>query len=187
MTVFGGSSERIPDVYKGAAYALGRLIAREGWVLKNGAGKGSSCMGRTIDGALDAGGRAEGIIIRRFLPLLHPRLKAVRTYVHMRDRKKDLLRADACVVLPGGFGTLDELSEILALKQAGIDGPHAILLNVAGYFDDLIRWFVDRMIREGFLHRDHMELFWVASTPEEAVSTIRRLARKIPGKAAKVR
>jgi uncharacterized protein (TIGR00730 family) len=175
ITVFGGSSESIPRAYKDAAYDLGRRIARAGWVLKNGAGKGESCMGRAIDGALDEGGRVEGVIIRRFLPLLHPRLSTVRIYTHMRDRKKDLLRADGCVVLPGGFGTLDELSEILALKQAGVDGAHVILLNLRGYFDDLIRWFIDRLIPEGFLHRHHMELFRVSSSPAQTIQMLRRL------------
>lgn len=178
VTVFGGASEHIPEKYKKAAYDLGRRIAKAGWILKNGAGKGASCMGRTIDGALDAGGRAEGIIIKRFLPMLHPRLTRVRIYVHMRDRKKDLLKADACIVMPGGFGTLDELSEILALKQAGVNGPHILLLNVDGFYDDLIRWFVDRPIAEGFLRNEHMELFTVVSTPAEAIAAVKKLAAR---------
>jgi uncharacterized protein (TIGR00730 family) len=95
----------------------------------------------------------------------------------MRDRKKDLLRAQACIVLPGGFGTLDELSEILALKQAGVGGPHVILLNLRNYFDYLIEWFVERMIPEGFLRSRHMDVFEVVASPQEAVRAVKKMVQ----------
>jgi uncharacterized protein (TIGR00730 family) len=175
ITVFGGASEKIPRHFQDEAYRLGREIADRGWILKNGAGRGRSCMGRTIDGALDAGGRVEGVIIGRFLELLHPRLTEVRIFRHMRDRKRDLLQTNACLVLPGGFGTLDELGEILALKQAGIPQPPVVILNLGGYYDLLLTWFEKRLAGDGFIHPHHMDLYAVVGSAPAALRKVEDL------------
>ena len=71
VTLFGGSSQRISPSFGQAAEELGRAIAREGWILRTGGGKGRSVMGRTSDGALEAGGRVEGVILSRFHRVRH--------------------------------------------------------------------------------------------------------------------
>jgi len=171
VTVFGGSSERIARAYQDAAYELGRLVARRGWVLQNGAGKGRSCMGRNTDGALDAGGEVRGIIAARFLHLRHPRLDGVRTYRHLKERKAALIRADAFIVLPGGYGTLDEIGEVLTLRQTGFIDRPIVLVNTRGFFDGLLRW-IRFLAREGFVRRSDLRIFKVVPTPAGAIRAL---------------
>lgn len=177
ITIFGGSSERIPKVYRDAAYELGRLIATRGWILQNGAGRGASCMGCSTDGALDAGGVVRGVIAARFLHLRHPRLNGVRTYRHLKDRKAALIRADAFVALPGGYGTLDEISEVLTLRQTGFIDRPLVLLNTRGFFDGLLRW-LRFLRREGFVRPSDLRLLRVSPTPAGAISAIDSALRR---------
>ena len=75
ITVFCSSSERLGDGYRKPAMALGRLIGRRGWLIRNGAGGGRSLMGAVTDGALSVGGKVHGVILDRFLKLKHDRLE----------------------------------------------------------------------------------------------------------------
>jgi uncharacterized protein (TIGR00730 family) len=186
ITVFGGSSERIPRVYRDEAYELGRLIAARGWILQNGAGRGASCMGRSTDGALDAGGAVRGIIAARFLHLRHPRLNGVRTYRHLKDRKAALIRADAFVALPGGYGTLDEIGEVLTLRQTGFIDRPIVLLNTRGFFGGLLRW-LEFLRRERFVRPSDLRLFRVARSPAQVISALVSAFRRrtIGGKRAR--
>jgi hypothetical protein len=173
VSLFCGSRLGIPKRYQRVAYELGSLIARQGWVLKNGAGKGSSSMGKVTDGLLDSDGKAKGVIIERFLHLRHPRLKDVIILKTLPQRKRELLKADAFVIMPGAFGTLDELSEVLALKQAGFMKKPVVILNAYGFFDDLLRWF-KKVIQEGFASKKNLKHFKVVSSPQEAIRWMKR-------------
>jgi uncharacterized protein (TIGR00730 family) len=168
VTVFGGSSEKIAPSYCRAARELGRLIAERGWTQMNGAGKGASSMGCCTDGGLDAGGRVRGVIASRFRHLQHPRLTGVLSFRHLRDRKKALLKSDAFIILPGGFGTLDEIGEVLTLKQAGFIDRPIVFLNTRGFFNGLLR-FLEHTARQGFARNRDLRLYRVVRTPREAV------------------
>jgi uncharacterized protein (TIGR00730 family) len=170
IVLAGGSADHGPTRYSRAARAFGRAVAREGWTLRTGGGSGESVMGAAADGALRAGGRVEGVILRKFWGVRH-RGMPLRSVGTFALRKAGLFRgADAAVVFPGGYGTLDELGDLLALKQTGFVRIPIVLLNLAGYCAGLLAW--DRhAAREGFLYGGR--LFEVAATPSGAVGRCR--------------
>lgn len=167
----GGSADRGETVYTRAARDFGRRVALEGWTLRTGGGSGSCVMGAAADGALGAGGRVEGVILRRFWEARHRGLHELRARSTFALRKAGLFEgADAAVILPGGYGTLDELGDLLALKQTGILDIPLLLLNVRGFYAGLLAW--DRRAgRDGFLYGGR--LFRVASTPAGAIEGLR--------------
>jgi uncharacterized protein (TIGR00730 family) len=121
-------------------------------------------MGVLADAVLAAGGRAVGVIPQALVDheLAHGGLTELRVVQTMHQRKAlmaDL--SDAFVALPGGYGTGDELFEILTWAQLGIHAKPIGLLNVAGYFDPMLAW-LDHMTQEDFLRRKHRELLLVA-------------------------
>ena len=153
ITVFCGSADHCPAAYLDAAEALGRLIARQGRRLIYGSGQ-CGLMGRTAKGAKEAGGPITGINVRRFQEYLpYPGTDEFIMTETLPERKQALIqRGDACIALPGGVGTLDELMEVWAVAQAGqIDRPMAVL-NVNHYYDGLLmqleRAYQDKLLKE---------------------------------------
>jgi predicted Rossmann-fold nucleotide-binding protein len=130
-------------------------------------------MGAASDGALEAGGRVEGIILRKFWPVRHRGLHSLKAYATFALRKEALFRgAAAAVVFPGGYGTLDELGDLLTLRQTRLIHLPIVLVNVARYYAKFLDW--DRHAdRVGFLYGGR--LFHVASTPTEAIRILRSL------------
>ncbi|RPH35986.1 MAG: hypothetical protein EHM91_16550, partial [Planctomycetota bacterium] len=103
----GGSANHGDTVYTRAAREFGRRIAAEGWVLRTGGGSGGSIMGAASDGALEAGGRVEGVILHKFWQVRHRGLHSMRSYKTFALRKAALFRgAAAAAIFPGGYGTL---------------------------------------------------------------------------------
>ena len=172
IVLAGGSADRGETRYARAAREFGRRVAAEGWTLRTGGGAGKSVMGAAADGALGAGGRVEGVILQKFWRARHKGLHTLRSCETFALRKAGLFEgADAAAIFPGGYGTLDELGDLLALKQTGLLGIPIVLLNVAGYFAGLLAW--DRHAeREGFLYGGR--LFEVARTPLEAIRLLTR-------------
>ncbi len=171
----GGSADRGRTAYARAAFEFGRLVARRDWTLRTGGGAGLSVMGAASDGALAEGGRVEGEILSKFLPVRHRRLHSLGVHTTFARRKAALIHgADAAAVLPGGYGTLDELGDLVTLRQNGFIDMPIVLVNVAGYFDPLLAW-ERRAAREGFLYGGR--LLRASATPRGAV---RLLARLLP-------
>ena len=170
VVLIGGSADKRETVYSRGAREFGRRVAEAGWTLRTGGGAGKSVMGAAADGALLAGGRVEGVILRKFWRLRHRGLHHLRACETFALRKAALFEgAHAAAVFPGGFGTLDEFGDLLALKQNGfVDFPIA-LLNLERYYDPLLRW-VARASREGFLYGGR--LFDICATPSAAVRLI---------------
>ncbi|MBI3858282.1 MAG: LOG family protein [Planctomycetes bacterium] len=169
----GGSADHGETVYARAAREFGRRVAAEGWVLRTGGGSGRSIMGAASDGALEAGGRVEGIILRKFWPIRHRGLQSMKAYATFALRKAALIRgASAAAVLPGGYGTLDELGDLLTLRQTRLIRMPVVLVDIAGYYKGLLAW--DRHAsREGFLYGGR--LFHVATSARGAVALLRSL------------
>src|SRR6201999_2576876 len=118
--VYAGSAPRAAEEHLALARELGRGIVRHGWTVVYG-GARIGLMGALADAALEAGGRVEGVILDTFARVAHASLHDLVTVGDMRSRKAGLAhRGDAYVVLPGGFGTLEELSEILVERQLGL-------------------------------------------------------------------
>ena len=132
-------------------------------------------MGVLADAALAAGGRVVGVIpdALRAKELAHTGLTELHVVGSMHQRKAlmaDL--ADGFAALPGGFGTADELFEILTWAQLGIHAKPVGLLNGSGYFDSLLAW-LDRAVADGFLPASQRSILQVADEPEELLARLK--------------
>lgn len=166
LCVYCGSSIGADDAYRAAAVALGRLLAERGIELVYGGGH-VGLMGAIADAVLAAGGRVIGVIPQALMDreLGHTGVQELRVVADMHERKMTMAGlADAFVAMPGGWGTIEELSEMLTWLQLGIHAKPIGLLNVAGYYDPLLA-FVDRMIGERFVRPEHRALMSVAAEP----------------------
>ena len=152
LCVFCGSAPGARPAFADAARTIGREIGRRGWTLVSGGGR-VGLMGTLADAVLQAGGRAVGVIPR----FLYERevgheglasLEIVESFAVRKERMGQL--ADAYLSLPGGVGTLDELFEAWSWSQAGLQNKPNGLLNVEGYYDELLR-FLDRAVEDGLL------------------------------------
>lgn len=164
LCVFCGSSSGIRPAHTEAAAELGRQIVARGLGLVYGAGH-IGLMGVLADAALAAGGEVIGCIPRSLVEreLAHQRLTELHVVQTMHQRKALMERlSDGFVALPGGYGTLDELFEILTWSQLGIHKKPIGLLNVCGFFDPLLSW-VRHSCAEGFLRQQHVDMLHVAS------------------------
>ena len=138
------------------ARALGRTLAGRGIELVYGGAKVGT-MGAVADAALDAGGRVLGVIPHALVELevAHEGLSELHEVADMHERKSLMLElSDGVITLPGGYGSLDELFEALAWLQLGIHSIPIGLLNVRGYYDNLLA-HLDHARVEGFLAPDH--------------------------------
>jgi len=173
ICVFCGSSIGGRAEYAGAARRLGTILARRGLELVFGAGH-VGLMGVLADAVLAAGGRAVGVIPQALVEkeLAHGRLTELHVVDSMHSRKALMAeRADAFVALPGGFGTADELFEVLTWAQLGIHAKPIGLLDVAGFFAPLLAW-AQHAVGERFLRPEHLTLLHVATEPEQLLDRL---------------
>lgn len=162
ICVFCGASAGHDPAYAAAADALGRELAARAIELVTGGGK-VGLMGVVADAALAAGGRVTGIIPRSLeeREAAHRGLTRLHVVETLHERKALMHElSEAFVVLPGGFGTLDEMFETITWAQLGIHAKPIGLVNVRGYFDDLLA-FVDRATANGFVTEANRGLFTV--------------------------
>ena len=167
LCVYCGSSVGARPEYSEAASALGRLLAEHDIELVYGGGH-VGLMGAVADGALAAGGRVIGVIPRALMDreLGHTGIQDLRVVADMHERKMTMAGlADGFIALPGGWGTIEELSEMLTWLQLAIHAKPIGVLNVAGYFDPFLA-FAECMIEERFVRVEHRHLYSVASEPE---------------------
>ncbi len=163
LCVYCSSSDRLDSKYFAVAEALGRELVMRDWGLVYGGGK-TGLMGAVARGTKAAGGRVIGVIpeFMKARELAYDEADELVTVVTMRERKLLMeTRADAFVALPGGFGTLEEIMEILTLRQINVVHKPCVFLNQDGFYDDLLRFF-DRMLTEKFFKPSNMDLFRVA-------------------------
>jgi uncharacterized protein (TIGR00730 family) len=174
ICVYAASSEAVGEGHRRVAEELGRAIACEGWRLVYGGGS-VGLMGEVARGALAGGAHVTGVIPHR-LARREITLTAVTELIRtetMRERKQIMdERSDAFVVLPGGIGTLEELVEILTLKQLGYHDRAIVILDDAGYWDPLLAQ-LDRMITERLAYPSLAELWQVTTDVEGTVEALR--------------
>jgi len=168
IVVYCGANMGKKPTYAETAYTLGSELAKRGIRLIYGGGN-MGLMGRVSDGALDHGGLVTGII-PNFLAKLEVAQKTL-TEIHftetMHERKAKMVSmTDGVIALPGGYGTFDELFEILTWSQLKIFKGPVGMLNVNGFYD-LLLLQLEKMIEEGFLHPDHLKLLVVADNAAE--------------------
>lgn len=170
ITVYCASSSKIRQSYVDAAAELGRLIAERGHTLINGAGT-MGLMGASTDACIAAGGRTVGIIPQFMVDegWAHQGMSELIVTADMHERKARLTQmADACIALPGGLGTLDELFDVVTLKQLGEFLKPIVILNTDGFYDRLLE-HIQYAMQENMLRIEHASAWCVASTPEEAL------------------
>src|SRR3954463_15199852 len=177
LCVYCSSSDRLDPKYAVAAEELGRELVAQGWGLVYGGGK-TGLMGAVARGTKSAGGRVVGVIpeFMKARELAFDAADELVTVVTMRERKLLMeTRADAFVCLPGGFGTLEEIMEILTLRQLDVVKKPCVFLNQDGFYDPLLALF-QTMLREKFFKPSNMDLFRVATTVPEIFSQIEAAA-----------
>lgn len=165
ICVFCGSSDGNDTNINAAALELGKSLADRGTTLVYGAAK-IGIMGDIAKAVLDNGGNVVGII-PEFLKkkeVVHLGLTELITTTSMHDRKLKMQEiSDGFIALPGGIGTLEELFEILTWLQLGLHSKPIGLLNVNGFYDDLLQ-LLEHMVRKGFVTMQSYELLLVASS-----------------------
>lgn len=160
ICVFTGSSIHVPEAFKTAATETGQMLARAGKTLVYGGGR-VGLMGMCADAALAAGGKVVGVIPSHLQKweVEHTALTELHIVDSMHNRKRMMVeRSDAFVVLPGGFGTLDETFETLTWKQVHLHDKPVVIVNLDGYWDSLIA-LIKNVIESGFAHATHTNLF----------------------------
>lgn len=174
ICVYCASSNKVADIYGETAYELGALLAKEGITVVTGAG-GIGLMRKVEDGALDNGGKAIGVIPQFMVEhgWHHTELTELRITGSMHERKQTMASlSDAVIALPGGCGTIEELSEIITWKQLGLYFNPIVILNVNGYYNHFIAQ-LEQAIEEHFMGEIHGKIWSVAETPSEALEIIR--------------
>jgi uncharacterized protein (TIGR00730 family) len=161
-----------PDYHR-IATDLGRLLATNQFGLVYG-GASIGLMGAVADAALDAGGHVIGVIPKNLKEkeIAHPKLSELRVVDDMHARKAlmaDL--ADGFIALPGGIGTMEELFEVWTWSNLRIHAKPCVLLNVDGYYDDLLR-FLDKMETAGFIKEQGRSILRTAESVTEAIEAL---------------
>ena len=173
ICVFAGSSAGARPDYVTAAAELGRVLAARSIGLVYG-GARVGLMGAVADAVLAGGGEVTGVIPRALVEkeVAHSGLTDLRVVTSMHQRKAlmaDL--SDAFIALPGGWGTLDEMFEILTWAQLGLHRKPCGLLNALGYFERLLS-FLDHTMEQGFVRREYGSLLSVAHAPASLLDAL---------------
>ena len=173
VCVYCASSTQINPVYREAAAQLGALLGIRNMKVINGAGT-NGLMRIVSDATLQAGGTVTGVIPRFMVEngWGYSALTEIIEVKTMHERKQIMAElADAAIALPGGYGTMEELMEIITWKQLGLYTKPIVILNTNHYYDPLLKMLY-RAVDEHFIHHQHASLWKVAITPEQAVDMI---------------
>jgi uncharacterized protein (TIGR00730 family) len=168
VCVFCGSSSGRNPAFIEAAKDLGALLAQRNFRLVYGGGH-VGLMGLVADACLQMGGEVIGVIPKALQQreVAHNRLTDLRVVESMHERKALMEQlSDIIVALPGGFGTLDELNEIITWKQLGFHQMPIYILNIDGYYDDFIK-FLRRSVADGFISQDHLNYLEICNSVQD--------------------
>ncbi len=170
VAVYCGSADGSDPAFRVEATTLGTAIAAVGLGLVYG-GANVGLMGAVADAALAGGAEVIGVLpeVLAGKEIAHAGLTALEMVPTMHERKARMAElADAFLVLPGGYGTLDELMEAVTWAQLGMHAKPCILINTAGYWNGLLK-FLDSTVAAGFLKAENRQLLLVVSSAAEAV------------------
>jgi len=190
VTIFGSARVGEDNPYYAAAVDVGKRFAEAGFTVVTGGGPG--IMEAANRGAREGGGLSVGFNIE--LPHeqgSNPYLDVSLTFRHFYARKTMFVKAaEGFVIFPGGFGTLDELFEALTLIQTGKVVHFPVVLFDADYWEGLLLWSRGRLLREGMISAEDVDLLYVSDDPAETVATVvagfeNRLTEQSPTHSAK--
>ena len=162
-----GSSPGFDSSYMEMAHRLGQALVDRNLALVYG-GADVGLMGKVADTVLKAGGSAIGVIPKSFAQKVsHNGLTELHVVESMHERKSMMFDlSDGFIALPGGFGTLEEVLELLTWAQLGLNMKPCGILNVREYFNGLLA-FLDHSMTEGFIKQEHRDMLLVTVTPED--------------------
>lgn len=167
ICVFCGSADGLDQGYFDAAFKMGETLALQGVTLVYGAGR-TGMMGALARGALSRGGEVIGVVPKGLESpqlIYKTGLSRLEVVENIQVRKARMIElAEAFIALPGGFGTLDEIFEVLTWSQIGLQRKAAAFLNTRGYFEHLLAWF-DRAYADKFIYEEHQQLYVSDSEP----------------------
>jgi uncharacterized protein (TIGR00730 family) len=173
VCVFASSSSRIDNDYATAASTLGLLLAKAKMDVVYGGG-GIGLMGSLADAVLENGGKITGVIpsFMKDEGWDHSHVSEMIVTSDMGERKKKMFEmADAIVALPGGVGTLEELTEAMTLRQLGLYEGSIIILNTLNFYRSFID-FLEHMVSGNFLRYEHKGMWEIADTPQEVIELL---------------
>lgn len=173
VTVYAASSSQLDKKYFDAAEELGKLLAVKNITCINGGGN-NGLMCAVTDAVLKYGGKVIGIIPQFMVDegWIHNCLTEIRITQDMHERKQLMAQeADACIALPGGIGTMEELLEIMTWKQLGLYNKPIMILNTGGYYDELL-FMLGKAGSEKFMHDSHLKMWEVGLTPQDVVDKL---------------
>jgi uncharacterized protein (TIGR00730 family) len=173
VCVFCGSKPGDRPIFREAAFALGRALGKRQLELVYG-GAHTGLMGAVADGALEAGAKVIGVIPEGLArqEFAHPRISEVHRVATMSERKELMgSLADAFIALPGGFGTMDELFEVLTGAQIGLHQKPIGVLDTEGFYGSLVSW-ISMGLQRGFIPGGLKDVLVVRSEPEVLVETL---------------
>ena len=170
ICIFGASGRELDERYYAEAETLGELIGSRGDSIVFGGGA-EGLMGACAHGVHRTGGGIVGIAPRFFDEpgILYDRCSRMIFTETMRERKQLMQEnSDACIVLPGGIGTLEEFFEMLTLKQLGRDERAIVILNTNGCYDTMLK-MLEELAGARFMSKNCLELYCVAETAQQAM------------------
>ena len=175
VAVYCGSNAGARPIYTERAIALGHQLARNGIALVYGGGN-VGLMGIVADAALEAGGEVIGVIPEQLMgwEVAHKGLTRLEVVANMHERKMRMFDlSDGFIALPGGFGTMDEMFEMLTWRQLGIGDKPCAFLDVDGFYAPIVA-MMDRMVEERFLHPDQRRDLWHGEDVSAMLDWMRR-------------
>lgn len=174
ICVYCGSNTGSKPVYAQRAAELGRRLAADGLRLVYGGGN-VGLMGTVANAVLQAGGEVTGVIPQQLADweVAHRGLTKLEIVGSMHERKARMFElADGFVTLPGGFGTMEEIFEMLTWRQLGIGNKPCAFLDMEGFYAPLIG-MIDRMVEERFLHPAQREDLWYGEDIDQMLGWMR--------------
>ena len=175
ICIYCGSSQFADQKYNELAYSVGQYLAKQNIAVVYGGGN-IGLMGMVANGALEAGGEVFGVIPHHLkeLELAHEGLTELYVTQSMHERKALMAHlSDGFIALPGGYGTLEELSEVTTWSQLNYHQKPVGLLNVFGFYDHLLRW-IEHAHQENFIRGKHRQLITSAATITDLIDKMKQ-------------
>ena len=173
VCIFAGSRKGTNPAYEQQAYELGKTLAAKGMAVVYG-GSSGGLMGALANGAIEKGGEVIGVMPHQLdgIEISHSKLSELIQVETMHERKAKMAElADSYIALPGGFGTLEELTETVTWAQIGLHHKPIGLLNVAGYYTPFMT-MVDHAIESGFVDAAQRNILKLAEDPVHLVEAL---------------
>ena len=185
VTIFGSARTPEGDRYYEMARKVAACAVKNGYGVITGGGRG--IMEAANRGAYEANGTSIGLNIQLpFEQVANKYIRLLLSFKHFFCRKVMFLKyTSAVIVLPGGFGTMDELFEALTLVQTGRNLNFAVVLFGRSYWEKLVDWLRETMLARGYIDEPDMGIFELTDEPERAISHIRRRLHAVAEKAAR--